>query len=208
MEMDALFWNVETHYDFMRKEGGLYVPNAEIIEPALARITEVAKMYNVKVLNSGDSHDKNSHELAEKPDYAKTWPAHCIPGTWGAEYIPATKPEDAYLIDWRNKALDEKLVLAKRNLIVTKDHTDMFNKEHGSPHIDRVLELLMPKRVFVYGVAADVCVDYAVKGLMKRGKDVYVVEDAIKALADNFDAKKQWPDATIVRTDDLEALLR
>ncbi|MFH1182286.1 MAG: cysteine hydrolase family protein [Candidatus Woesearchaeota archaeon] len=206
----AIFWNVDTQFDFMRKEGKLYVPDAEKIEPMLARITRLAKEYGIKVVSTADSHDKSSHELAENPDFITTFPEHCIYGTPGAEYVPATKPENAYVLDWRNKTLNERLVLAKRNIVLTKDDFDVFNKQHGSPHVEQVLELLKPKKAVVYGVATNVCVDYAVEGLLNRGIEVYVLGDAIKGLPGIPDPVEKWQhrDARIIGTDNLETMLR
>ncbi|MBI2574951.1 cysteine hydrolase [Candidatus Woesearchaeota archaeon] len=193
----TLFWNVDTAGDFMRKDGRLYVPGAEEIEPALERVTKTAEDYDVPVINQADSHQKGSGELSDNPDFVKTFPDHCMYGTSGAEFVPATKPRDAYVLDWRDRTLDEKMVLSHRNIVLTKDHVDVFNREHGSPHVERVLEILKPERVFVYGVATNVCVDFAVGGLLDRkigGRpiEVYVVRDAIKGLPGIPDPTDAW----------------
>lgn len=190
----TIFWNVDTQFDFMRKEGKLYVPDAEKIEPALRRLTGLAASYGLVVVNTADSHDKNSHELSDKPDFATTFPEHCMYGTPGAEFVPATRPspEDTYVLDWRDRTLDSKLVAAHRNIVLTKDDFDVFHKTHGSPHVEAVLDILKPERVFVYGVATNVCVNFAVQGLLDRGKEVYVIADAIKGLPGIPDPTAKW----------------
>lgn len=206
--MRAVFWNVDTQFDFMRKEGKLYVPDAEKIEPALRRLTGMAAGYGLVVVNTADSHDKNSHELSAKPDFATTFPEHCMYGTIGTEFVPATKPEDAYVLDWRDRTLDSRIVAAHRNIVLTKDDFDVFHKTHGSPHVETVLEILKPERVFVYGVATNVCVDFAVRGLLERKLDVYVVKDAIKGLPNIPDPTPNWKGAKLVEAATLEKYLQ
>ena len=74
---------------------------------------------------------------------------------------------------------DPARVAASREIVLYKDHFDIFQ---GNPHADAVLADLKPDRVMVYGVATNVCVDYAVMGLRKRGVEVVVPIDAIKEL--------------------------
>ena len=190
--MRTIFWNVDTQFDFMRKEGKLYVPDAELIEPVLARLTQLARDYGIRVVNTGDSHHAGSPEISAKPDFVRTFPEHCMYGTPGAELVHATRPEDAYLLDWRDQTLEEKAVLEHRNVVLTKDVFDVFGKPGGSPHVERVLELLKPDRAIVYGVATNVCVDFAVRGLLERKIEVYVVRDAIKGLPGIPDPTEMW----------------
>ena len=206
----TIFWNVDTQFDFMRKEGKLYVPDAEKIEPALRKLTGLAASYGLVVVNTADSHDKNSHELSDKPDFVTTFPEHCMYGKPGAELVPATKPEGAYVLDWRGNTLDERLLAEHRNIVLTKDDFDVFHKTHGSPHAEAVLAYLKPERAFVYGVATNVCVNFAVKGLLERGLEVYVVQDAIKGLPGIPDPTATWlaRGAKLVGTATIEAYLK
>ncbi len=190
--MKTIFWNVDTQYDFMREDGKLPVPEAESIEPNLERLTAMAKVYGVVVVNTADSHNENSKEFSANPDYVKTFPQHCMAGTAGAEYVPATAPENAYVADWRNKTLDEVAVREHRNIVLTKDVFDVFSPKEGSPHAGRVLEMLQPERAIVYGVATNVCVDFAVEGLLNKGIEVYVVRDAIKGLQGIPEPLEKW----------------
>ena len=205
----TVFWNVDTQFDFMRKEGKLYVPDAELIEPILARLTGLAKDYGLKVINTGDSHHAGSPEISAKPNFLRTFPEHCMYGTAGAEFVHATRPEDAYRLDWRDQTLDEKAVLEHRNVVLTKDDFDVFNGKHGSPHVEAVLEILNPQRVFAYGVATNVCVNFAVAGLLEKGLNVYVVKDAIKGMPGIPDPTEKWvAKGMLVEAATLEQCLR
>jgi nicotinamidase/pyrazinamidase len=75
--------------------------------------------------------------------------------------------------------VNPSLLREKREIVIRKDEFDVFT---GNNYTNQVLEALSPERVFVYGVATNVCVNFAVQGLLNKGKKVYVVEDAIKEL--------------------------
>ena len=177
--MKTIFWNVDTQYDFMRAEGKLYVQGAESIEGNLEKLTKLAEERNIQVVNTADWHTKKTKEISKTPDYINTFSEHCMAGTRGAEYIPATKPDNAYKIRWWQKSFNEEKVKSSRNIILYKDKFDVFT---GTPHADGVFRIIKPDRAIVYGVATNVCVDFAVMGLLERGIEVYVPTDAIKEL--------------------------
>jgi nicotinamidase/pyrazinamidase len=184
--MKTIYWNVDTQYDFMRNNasfhGALPVPGAKDIESNLEKLTKHAESKDITVVNTADWHTPKSEEISDTPDFATTFPPHCIQGTLGAEYIPETRPKDSLTIDWQDDyfmaPLDHML---PRNIIIYKDRFDAFHPK-GSPHTENVLRIFNPDKAYVYGVATNVCVDYAVKGLLLRGIEVYVVKDAIKEL--------------------------
>ena len=51
-----------------------------------------------------------------------------------------------------------------------------------NPNADRLLELLDPDEIVLFGVATDVCDDAAIRGLVARGKSVVFVEEASRGL--------------------------
>lgn len=181
--MKIIFWNVDTQYDFMRNDksfkGALPIPDARSIEDKLRELTKLAAKHNIKVVSTADWHTFSSKETSDKPDWINTFPPHCLIDTKGAKYVPATKPRKPYIIDWRQESFNPKKVEAYRNIVLYKDAFDIFQ---GSPHTEKVLQIIKPDRVIVYGVATNVCVNFAVLGLLERGKEVYVVTDAIKEL--------------------------
>ncbi len=181
--MKTIFWNVDTQYDFRRDDesfkGALAIPKARTIEKNLESLTSFAKDLNIKVINTADWHTEDSKEFSQAPDYKTTFPPHCLMNTKGAEFIPTTNPEDPYIIDWQQPSFDEKEVLKRRNIVLYKDAFDIFK---GSTHTKKILDILKPKRVVVYGVATNVCVNFAVEGLLKEGVKVYVPTNAIKEI--------------------------
>lgn len=174
----VLFWNVDTQIDFISPVGKLYVPGAELLKPVWQVLTNFAKEKSISVVNTADFHFEDSAELSMNPDFIKTFPPHCMANTKGAEYIPETRPEDPYIIEWWDK-LEWHDEIRNRNIVIRKDAFDVFK---GNPNANSILKMINPKKVFVYGVTTNVCVNDAVVGLIKRVETVYVFEDAIKEL--------------------------
>ncbi len=189
---DWLFWNVDTQIDFVDPKGKLYVQGAEKLKPKWKKLTRLAKKNSIRVINSADHHFYNSAELDSSPDFVKTFPEHCIAGTEGAELIKETSPEDPLIFDWNKDYLITPDILDKekyRNFIIRKDKFDVFS---GNKWAKTILSLINPTTVVVYGVTTNVCVDYAVKGLAKKVKNLYVIEDAIKELPNIPLPLKRW----------------
>ncbi len=179
---EFIFWNVDTQIDFVSPEGKLYVPGAELLKSNWEILTNLADRKSIRVVNTADWHYSNSSELSSTPDFIKTFPEHCMAETTGAEYIEETKPENPLIIDWETKIsnITELIKSNKfRNYVIRKDAFDVFK---GNPFTEQLLTLLSPKTIIVYGVTTNVCVNDAVVGLVQRGKNVIVVENAIKEL--------------------------
>jgi nicotinamidase/pyrazinamidase len=198
----TIAWNVDTQYDFVSPVGKLPVPEALEIEGNLGLLTGYFRDKGIKIVSTGDWHTPDSAELSDNPDYKTTFPPHCLIGTPGAEYIPAVAPIDPVIVDWRAAEIDLGSVKNSGEIVLYKDKFDIFS---GNPHADAALEALAPKNVVVYGLATNVCVDYAVRGLLERKKEVYVVEDAIKGLPGIPSPIDDWKDlgAKMIRTYDL-----
>lgn len=207
---DWLFWNVDTQKDFVNPKGKLYVQDAEKLKPNWRKLTRLAKKKSVRVINSADHHYYNSAELDSSPDFVKTFPEHCLAGTEGAGFIKETNPEDPVIFDWKKDYLITPEILDKdkyRNFVIWKDEFDVFS---GNRWTETIVNLIKPYTVVVYGVTTNVCVDYAVRGLSKKAKNLYVIEDAIKELPDIPLPFKRWKKLGVkmIQLEELEKLLR
>lgn len=217
--MKKIFWNVDTQYDFMRDDesfrGTLPVPNAREIEGNLAQLTKYAKQNGIYVVNSADWHTLDDEEIdAKSPNFVDTYPPHCMANTRGAEYIPATRPENLYRLIRNAKKIDARKLKGAENLVIEKYKFDVFA---GNPLAAEAVDILNPEKVVVYGVALNVCDDFAVMGNAERGRTVYAVIDAMKDLphlaGTPLDTKKvleKWKNAGVEFTttkDVLEGLV-
>jgi nicotinamidase/pyrazinamidase len=171
----SLLWDVDTQVDFMLPGGKLYVPGAEQVAPTMAKLVAAARAAGIPHVASGDDHELTDAEISDQPDFSTTYPPHCLRGTSGAEKVPETTQADPVplaLTDVPDKWL------RGREFLLLKKHFDVFT----NPNTDRLLRLLDPDEVILFGVATDVCNDAAVLGLVARGRAVTFAEDAARGL--------------------------
>ncbi len=150
--------------------GGLYVPGAEKLIPALGRLTEFARSRGIPIISSADAHAPQDEEFRD-------WPPHCVRGTFGQRKVPETLLPAAVEIPNSPGSLPAGWERAPQ-VIVEKQKLDVF---HTST-ISRVLEGRPAGRFVVYGVVTEFCVECAAAGLLRRGARVDIVTDAIREL--------------------------
>ncbi len=183
-----IFFAVDCQKDFIEPTGALYVKGAENIKPNLKKLTEFAKENNIMVVNTCDSHLEFDEELSNTPDFKTTFPPHCMVGSEGRVFIDETRPEAySFSLIFNIECYEPLIDLNKKDVVIYKDKFDVFT---GNPYTNKFLDLINPDIVVVYGVAGDYCVDYAVKGLINKGYEVFIVIDAIKAIKEN--PIKEW----------------
>jgi nicotinamidase/pyrazinamidase len=184
-----LFWNVDTQIDFVYPRGKLYVEGAEELRPQWKELTRLAHEKSIRVVNTADYHYPNSAEIDSSPDFVNTFPEHCMAKTRGADFIKETDPEDPVIFDWNKDYLLPLGLFKSReqmNFIIRKDAFDVFA---GNPLTETILKELNPETVVVYGITTNI--EVAIKRLVKKVKNVFVVKDAVKDIPNNplpFDA--------------------
>jgi nicotinamidase/pyrazinamidase len=173
--MRRVLWDVDTQVDFVEPRGKLYVPGAEHARDAMARLVEAARAAGLPHVASADDHELTDPEISVEPDFETGWPPHCLRGTPGAMRIPETQQADPVV-------LGETLVPAEwlrgREFLLLKKTYDPFT----NPNAERLLELLDPEEIVLFGVASDVCNDAAIHALRDRGRAVVYVEDASRGI--------------------------
>ena len=173
--MKRVLWDVDTQIDFMLPDGKLYVAGAEKTAPAMERLVRAARAAGIPHVASADDHELTDDELSDTPDFESTYPPHCLRGTRGARKVPETEQEDPVPITL--EPFPERF-LRGREFLLLKKHFDVFT----NPNTERLLELLDPEEIVVFGVATDVCDDAAIRGFLARGRRVLFVEDAARGL--------------------------
>src|SRR3954451_23874898 len=170
-----VLWDVDTQVDFMLPAGKLYVRGAEETAAAMRRLVEAARSAGIVHVASADDHELTDDEISEQPDFSTTYPPHCLRGTRGAQKVAETEQEDPVPLGLQ--PVREKWIHGREFLLLKKSF-DVFT----NPHADRLLQLLDPDEVIVFGVATDVCNDAAIRGLLARGRSVVFAEDASRGL--------------------------
>jgi nicotinamidase/pyrazinamidase len=166
--MRTVFFDVDSQLDFLYPAGALYVPGAEKVVPPIAQLNRFAAAHGLHVVSTTDAHTENDPEFA-------VWPHHCIAGTWGQRKAEATLLDKRVVVP--NRACDLAIEGAQQ-IVVEKQTVDVFQ----APNLIRIVERLGCDRSVVYGVVTEICVLYAVRGLLKAGRQVMVVTDAVETL--------------------------
>ena len=166
--MKTVFFDIDSQLDFLYPAGALYVPGAERIVPAIALLNRYAAQHGITVVSTTDAHAENDPEFS-------TWPPHCVAGTIGQHKAEATLLERRLAIP--NRACEPALEDAPQ-IVVEKQTVDVF----AAPNLRLVVDRLKADRYVVYGVVTEICVLFAVRGLLKTGKPVTVVTDAVETL--------------------------
>jgi nicotinamidase/pyrazinamidase len=176
--VSRVLWDVDTQTDFVRADGRLAVPGAEAALPAMERLVAAARAAGIPHVASADDHELTDPEISETPDLETTYPPHCLRGTRGAERVAETRQDDPVPL-----GLTEVPArwLRGREFLLLKKHFDVFT----NPNAERLLDLLDPAEVILFGVATDVCDDAAIRGLLARGRRVTFVEEASRGLDEN-----------------------
>jgi nicotinamidase/pyrazinamidase len=166
--MNTAFFDIDTQCDFLYPAGALYVPGAERIVPAIARLNRWAAGHGIPVVSTVDAHTEDDPEF-------RAWPHHCVAGTLGQHKAEPTLLEKRVVIPNRPSAAS---IQGVQQIVLEKQSVNVFT----AVNLERVLKELNPYRCVVYGVVTEICVWHAAIGLLKAGHEVTVVTDAIESL--------------------------
>jgi nicotinamidase/pyrazinamidase len=164
--MKTVFFDIDTQIDFLYRAGALYVPGAEHVVPLIAELNRHASL----VISTMCTHAEDDPEF-------KIYPHHCVAGTVGQQKPAATLREKRATIPARVDGVQQ--------LILEKQQLDCFS----NPYLEPLLAELGAERYIVYGVVTEICVKFAAFGLLKTGKRVELVTDAVRALDEEASRK-------------------
>jgi len=166
--MKTVFFDIDTQIDFLYPAGALCVPGAEKLLPALTRLNHYAAEHAIVVVSTTDAHAENDPEFRD-------WPAHCVVGTPGQQKPAQTLLEERVVIP---TTPGEYSIDGATQIILEKQALDLFT----NPNLPGLLERLNADRYVVYGVVTEYCVRCALLGLLKTGRSIELVTDAIQSL--------------------------
>jgi nicotinamidase/pyrazinamidase len=182
MKEQMIFGDVDTQYDFMQPDGKLYVPGAETIISKVGKVRRFALENGYSIVADIDWHSRENEEISDMPDFKETFPPHCMAGEPGSERVGflGDVPIQYIEIDEMDANEIRPLISKKQyHIVIRKNSLDVFD----NPNTDKLVKLIAPKRVIVFGVALDFCVYYVVRGLSKYPDiRLCVLKDAVKGL--------------------------
>ena len=168
-----IFWDVDTQIDFLFPEGRLYVPGGEQIIPNLHRLTSFARDRKIPLISTACAHPPGDPEF-------DVYGEHCVVGTPGQQKVAETLLPRRLIVPYRKFKLPADLSDYDQ-VIVEKEKLDVFT----NPNTDDLLRLFPASAgVVVYGVVTEICVKNAALGLLKSGRRVELVTDAVCSLDD------------------------
>lgn len=202
----SLLIDVDTQVDFMDSDGKLYVPGAGEIKPALMDTMVASMRSGSPIISTMDWHDSYDPEF-------KTFPAHCVRGSIGSEKVIMTRVYryDCMLNNGVNPAVPQEFLDHCMQFHVTKKTYNVWDPHLGNPNaMEAILNHFAPAQIFLCGVATEICVLAAAKGLHQffkgsnRKFDVpklWLIKDAIKGLTQQaeIDAQGAMLDCGFVR---------
>lgn len=169
---NIVLWEVDVQADFMLPEGKLYVPGAEKIIPQIRSLIAAARSSGILIVSSGDAHTPYDPEF-------QTFPTHCVRGTPGARILPEGLAQNPVIIANDPAASALPPFDHAPQVIFEKQTLDVFD----NPRADLLVRQLgKGAEYFVFGVVTEYCVIRAAKGLLRRGRKVFIIHDAIERI--------------------------
>jgi nicotinamidase/pyrazinamidase len=169
LEQPLVFVDIDTQRDFLEPPGALSIAGADAITPNLERLTQFALGHRIPIIATACSHRADDPELNQ-------FPPHCMAGSSGEKRITATDVPGSVILGIGERFAGN----LPPHLTVQKREIDLFSRPDA---VELFARYSQDHPTFVvYGVATDYCVSAAAKGLLRLGKRVAIVADAIRAI--------------------------
>ena len=152
---------VDVQNDFL-PGGALAVPHGDEVVPVLNHYIDLFLTKGLPIIATRDWHPVNHCSFHAQ---GGPWPPHCIANGPGAEFAAGLR-------------LPAEFVIISKAAAPNKDAYSGF----GDTELEAVLRSHGVRRVFVGGLATDFCVLNTVKDALDNRYQVYVLNDAIRAV--------------------------
>jgi len=147
--------------------GSLAVPDGDDVVPVLSRLADRAGALGLPVYASRDWHPPESRHFAP---HGGPWPVHCVAGSEGARLHPDLRLPPGAMVVSKGLGLHEDGYSVFEGTVPGRGTFPEDLRARGITHL------------IVGGLATDYCVRASVLDARRRGLDVTVVEDAIRAV--------------------------
>ncbi|WP_086652248.1 nicotinamidase [Acetobacter cibinongensis] len=180
---------VDVQNDFLPPSGALAVPGGDTILPAVNALTNLP--FGVRVATQ-DWHPADHCSFTAQNG---RWPDHCVQGTEGAELSALLRTNGLAAI-------------LRKGMMQPVDSYSAFTDNNGQnpTGLEGYLHTRGIKRVWICGLAYDVCVADTAQDAARLGFTTYVVEDACASVETppaQVAERLQAHGVTIVRVQDM-----
>lgn len=152
---------VDMQKDFLAG-GSLAVPQGNDIIPVFNRYIQVFQVKGLMIFATRDWHPSNHCSFKAQ---GGPWPPHCVQDTEGAQFAPDLNlPSSAIIIS-----------------SATDPEKEAYSGFQGTD-LDQQLRSASIQRLFIGGLATDYCVLSTVKDAIESAYQVFLLQDAIKAV--------------------------
>lgn len=184
-QSNSAFLLVDYQNDFVDPAWALYVKWAEQINESIKQIISIFREKNIKTIASKDWHPKNHISFASSnwlPPFSQQWdsilwPDHCVQNEKWSQLYGEMKDEN----------FDQIILKAY------KENEDAYSAFKGT-FLDEYLRANKIKNLFIWWVATDYCVDQSIVDAVNIWYNVFVLQEAIKAVFPEKEAQiiKRW----------------
>ncbi|MGC0370064.1 isochorismatase family protein [Microbacterium sp. SLBN-111] len=175
--MSRALFIVDVQNDFTER-GALGVAGGDAVAERISRFLDAHADDYAVIVASRDWHhgdDDNGGHFAAEPDFIDTWPAHCVGGTYGADYDEVF---DTSRVTHHLKKGQGKPAYSLFEGVTDDGVTaDGILDENGISDID------------VVGIATDYCVRASALDALKAGRGVRVFTDLVAGVHPDSSAK-------------------
>lgn len=152
---------VDVQNDFM-PDGSLPVPESNHIIPVINRYIDIFTELGLPVFATRDWHPLKHCSFVQQ---GGPWPEHCVQDTRGAEFA-------------NGLVLPSDVTVISKGFSMEEDAYSGFQ----NTELDDRLTALTVERLFICGLALDVCVLNTVMDALHNSYQVYLLEDATRAV--------------------------
>jgi len=152
---------VDVQNDFL-PGGSLAVPGAEEVVPILNRYLACFAAARLPVFAARDWHPEDHCSFR---DQGGPWPTHCVIDTTGAEFAS-------------NLELPPTVSLVSKGSLRDREDYSGFS----GTDLEERLRTAGVRRLYIGGLTTDYCVLHTVRDARRRGFDVFLLRDAIRAV--------------------------
>jgi nicotinamidase/pyrazinamidase len=159
-DRDALII-VDVQRDFL-PGGSLAVSGGDRVVPVLNRYSALFHEKGLPIFATRDWHPPNHCSFTAR---GGPWPPHCVQGASGADFAPG-------------------LALPAETVVISTAADPDREEYSGFASVDlrESLERMGVRRLFIGGIATDYCVLHTVRDALGLGYEVFLLEDAIRAV--------------------------